>query len=490
MNPDDAVATATAGAPNDSPSDLRAAPPNSDEAGCDFAERNALAAVLPQPGDPIDATCAPLFAEYLLRGAKPASEWRCGVEFEVFGYDARRDYARLTPPQVEQVLSDFAGESGALVREGDLIVEAYGDEGDRLTVEPGGQIEFSGAPRRAISETGCGLRRWLARLHETAEERGFVLLAGGFDPLRTLSEQQWFPKRRYGVMRPYLAGRGARAWDMMTRTCAVQVNLDYGSETDLVKKFLVGNRLAPFVTAMFANSPFAEGRPTGYKSTRAAAWLDTDPARSGLAPPALTDDFSPDAYVAYALRTPMLFAVRDGEYSGVSAGVPFGDFLRRGAGGLRPLFRDWPDHLSTIFTDARLKQHVELRNADGGSVEMALALQALWKGLLYDAHSLDEALRLAPRLDAHDAHELRAAVARDALAARHASVSVLPLAKEIVALAAEGLRAVAPDEDAHLDVLRAQVCEDEVSPADILLRNWHGLWNASPARLVAHLRVA
>ncbi|HLL73765.1 MAG TPA: glutamate-cysteine ligase family protein [Pyrinomonadaceae bacterium] len=491
MNPDEAATAATAttsasslaaGAAASSRPGLIATP--DEQSGVESRDR------APLPDDLLEGDCAALFAAHLRRGAKPAEEWRCGVEFELFGYDARRDYARLTPAQVQRVLAEFAACPSELIREGGACVESRCEGGDRLTVEPGGQIEFSGAPRRSIEENALGLRRWLARLRGLAEGEGWLFLACGFDPLRTLAEQQWFPKRRYDVMRPYLARRGSRAWDMMTRTCAVQVNLDYGAGEDLAKKFTVGNRLAPVVAAMFANSPFAEGRPTGYKSTRLAAWLDTDPDRAGLAPPALTDDFSPETFVAYALDAPMLFARREDLYFGDVSGVAFRDFAARATGDLRPAFRDWTEHLTTLFTDARLKQHIELRSADAGSTEMALAFQALWKGLLYHAHSLDEALRLAPRLDAHGAHELRAAVARDALTARHDKIHVLPLAKEIVALAAEGLRAVAPEEVPCLDILRARVCNDELSPADILLRNWHGRWHASPEKLVAHLRVA
>jgi glutamate--cysteine ligase len=277
---------------------------------------------------------------------------------------------------------------------------------------------------------------------------------------------------------------------MMCRTCAVQTNLDYGAEDDLAKKFLLGNRLAPVVTAIFANSPFEEGRLSGYKSTRAAAWLQTDPARTGISPAALADTFSPDAFVAYALDVPMIFAQRDGRYLDAPAGMKFGDFLEHGADGIRPVFGDWADHLTTLFTDARLKQHIELRGADCGDLAHALALQALWKGLMYDAAALDEALAFAPRLDLEDAEALRERVARDGLDARHAGVDVLGLAKETVALAVEGLGRVAPEEVSYLEVLREQVVEEELSPADILLRNWRGSWHGSMRRVVEHLSIA
>lgn len=440
--------------------------------------------------DPVSKESVPLFVENLLRGEKPRAEWICGVEFEVFGYDRARGMERIDAAQVQSVLAGFAPSSNDIVREGGAVVEVHDGQMNRLTVEPGGQVEFSGSPHRALADVERELRRYLARLREIAESSRLAFLAIGFDPLRTIEEQRWFPKMRYEVMRPYLATRGARAWDMMCRTCAVQTNLDYGGTQDLAKKFLVGNRLAPIVTAMFANSPFENGRPSGYKSTRAAVWLDTDPDRAGIAPPALRDDFAPEDYIAYALDVPMIFAQRGGRYFGTVAGTRFIEFLEWGQAGLQPVFGDWADQLTTIFTDARLKQHIELRGADCNNLEMTLALQALWKGLLYDTATLDEALRLAPRLKAADALMFRERVARDGLAAQHAGVNVLALAKEALALAVAGLKRTAPDEVRYLDVLRQQVIEDEICPADILLRNWHGSWHGSMSKVVEHLRIA
>jgi glutamate--cysteine ligase len=440
--------------------------------------------------DAVALDAVPLFAENLRRGAKPREEWTCGVEFELFGYDTRRDFARLDPHQVQRVLAGFAPSSNDLVYEGGTLIEVNAGQMNRLTVEPGGQIEFSGAPQRKLSDVEREIRRYLARLTEIASGHSFAFVACGFDPLRTLAEQEWYPKSRYDVMRPYLARRGARAWDMMTRTCAVQTNLDYGDEDDLRKKFLVGNRLAPVVTAIFANSPFEDGKLSGYKSTRAAAWLATDADRTSISPPALTDDFTPERFVAYAMDVPMLFAQRDSIYLDAPTGVRFGDFLARGCAHVAPHFGDWADHLTTIFTDARLKQHIELRGADCGSLADALALQALWIGLLYDANALDEALRLAPRLTHAEAIELREQVARHALEARTATVNVKALACETVALAREGLRRVAPDEAHYLDALSARVCDEELSPADVLLRNFGGRWHGSIERVVEHLRIA
>jgi glutamate--cysteine ligase len=455
-----------------------------------MTQRQAQHEGFPSLTDPLTWESVPLFVENLLRGEKPREEWMCGVEFELFGYDRARSLERIDAAQVQGVLAGFAPSSRDLVYEGGTVIEAADGNMSRLTVEPGGQVEFSGAPHRRLSEVERELRRYVSRLREVATANSLAFVAAGFDPLRTIEEQRWFPKMRYEVMRPYLASRGARAWDMMCRTCASQTNLDYGSPEDLAKKFLVGNRLAPVVTAIFANSPFENGRLSGYKSTRAAAWLETDSDRTGAAPPSFSDDFAPEDYVAYALDVPMIFAQRGGSYIGAVAGMRFREFLERGHAGVSPVFGDWADHLTTIFTDARLKQHVELRGADANGLDMTLALQALWKGLLYDSAALDEALRIAPRLNAEDAVALRERVAREGLAAQHAGVDVLRLARETVALAREGLKRVAPEEVSYLDVLHERVIVEGLCPADILLSNWEGSWHGSIERAFEHLRIA
>lgn len=455
-----------------------------------LTEERARGELFPLLTDPVSKRDAALFVENLRRGAKPRSEWMCGIEFELFGYDERRDYARINPAQVQRVLAGFAPSSSDLVYEDGVLVEVNAGQMNRLTVEPGGQVEFSGAPQRTLLDVEREVSRYIARLKEIAEGSSLLFLAVGFDPLRTLAEQQWFPKPRYRVMRPYLKERGARAWDMMTRTCAVQANLDYGSSEDLTKKFLVANRLAPVATAIFANSPFEDGKLSGYKSTRSHAWLNTDRDRTGVSPPSLSDHFTPEDYVAYALEVPMIFAQRDGRYLDAPVGMKFGDFLEKGCDGVEPVFGDWADHLTTIFTGARLKQHIELRSADCGTPRMALAVQALWKGLMYDARSLDEALRIAPRLDLEKMRALDEEVARSGLAANIFGVDVLTIAKEMVRLSADGLSRFAPEEIKHMDILFEQVIQDELCPADILLRNWHGSWHGSMMRVIEYLRIA
>lgn len=429
------------------------------------------------------------FINYFLQGAKPRSQWMCGLECELFGYEAER-LERLNENQVADVLKSLSSSGDDLQFERDTLSETAIKEGGRLTVEPGGQVEFSSAPRKTLNEVERDYRSYLSRLRDLAQRREFVFLAIGFDPLRKIEEQNWYPKPRYDVMRPYLSSKGARAWDMMTRTCGIQVNLDYRDENDLKKKFVVGNRLAPIVTAMFANSPFENGKPSGYKSTRLATWLETDENRSGISPVVFREDFTLEDFVSYTRDVPMIFTRPNGFYSGDVAGVTFGNYLAQSNNGDDAIFQDWVDHLTTIFTEARLKQYIELRSMDCGAPEMALAAQAFWKGLLYDEAALDEALLIAPKLDQAEMRALQEQIARDGLEAKRAGIDVLSLAKELVSLSLEGLQRIAPDEVKYLEILQQQIIEDEICPADILLRNWYGSWNGSIERLFEFARVA
>jgi glutamate--cysteine ligase len=288
-------------------------------------------------------------------------------------------------------------------------------------------------------------------------------------------------------MRPYFAIDGRRGWDMMCRTGAIQANVDYGSETDLAAKFLVGNRLGPVVAAMFANSPLEAGALSGFKSRRYAAWLETDRDRTGVSPASLGAEFTVGGFVDYALGVPMLFVRRDGRYVDL-AGRSFERFLAEGAAGETPVFQDFTDHLTTLFTEARLKQHVELRSADAGGAEELLAALAFWKGIAYDAAALDGALALAPRLDAGGFRRLQTEVARHGLGAIVDGVRVADVAREAVALAADGLARVAPDEVGYLEPLAERVREG-ACPADRVIRDFEGRWGRDPRRALDAMRV-
>jgi glutamate--cysteine ligase len=426
--------------------------------------------------------------EYILAGAKLRADHRCGAELELFGFDASSNQ-RLDHQQVQFTLRALAHDPGSHNFDGGTFAGAKLDLGGNLTVEPGGQLEYSTAPHRDLMTIESELNSYLSRLKDVSRSSGSRFLAIGFDPLRTVGEQHWFPKPRYDIMRPYMAGRGSRAWDMMTRTCATQVSLDFTSEADLVRKFVVGNRLAPYVTAMFANSPFADGVPSGYKSTRAGAWLDTDPDRCGAPGLIWSGEFTVDAFIEYALDIPMLFRRRDGDYLRDLTGTTFREYLEVEQS-TAEIEADWADHLTTIFTEARVKQVIELRSADSGSMPLVMALQALWKGMLYDEETLDQVERLIPNQSPVAFRELQVAVARDGLQAETIGVSVLGRAQELVRLAAAGLGRIAPYEVKYLDILQQQVIDEALSPADILLRNWHGTWHGSMESVFDYVSIA
>jgi glutamate--cysteine ligase len=419
--------------------------------------------------------------EYLRGGAKPRAAWRTGLELELIGY-RNGDFTRLAAHDLAALIGEF---SDHLITEDGAIIGGCGPLG-ALSLEPGGQLEFSSQPYAHLDELESALKSYLEWLALAAKEKGATFLGLGFDPLRRLDEQRWVLKRRYRIMRPYLAERGRRAWDMMTRTASIQANIDFESEADLASKFIVGNRLAPIATAIFANSPFREGRLSGRKSERAAVWLETDPDRCGIAPPALDDDFSLAQFLDWVATVPMFFIRRDGDYLDLS-GRPFGEYWRSDP---RVEFEDFTDHLTTIFTEARLKRWSELRSADGGDLKQSLAVAAFWRGLLYSPAALDEAWRLGPRLNRDEYRELQHRVARDGLAAEYGRIKVLDLAREALALALDGLREIAPAEVEHLGGVAERVKNEGLAPADILIRNFQGSWHGRVERLVEYLCVA
>ncbi len=400
-------------------------------------------------------------SEYIRRHAKPAADWRVGIEYETLGFE-QDTLRRIHRDRVQELLRMFVSLGGAPTLEDLNIIAVRMPFGD-ITLEPGGQIEFSGHPERALSHNASALHHFVAKLHTCAQELGIFFVGMGFDPLCSAADQSWVRKQRYAIMRPYLGQRGRRAWDMMTRTAAMQTSIDYADDEDLGRKYVLGNRLGPIVAAMFANSPFVDGAATGLKSVRYAVWLDTDSDRTGPGPGTLDEPFDLRRSVASMLEVPAFFIERDGELRDV-AGLRLSDIPDSNAD-------DFPTLLSMIFTEARLRDYIEMRSADGGSPEMAIALAALWKGLTYDAETLDQALCLAPVLDRAGYRTLQIAVARDALDACSEGVNVLELAKELVTLAMTGLRKIAPHEVSYLDALAQQVIVDEVSPADIKLKD-------------------
>jgi glutamate--cysteine ligase len=470
--------------------------------------------ILNLPATPIPPTevinTATDFARFFAAKGKPASAWAVGVELELFGFTGDT-LERISPAQVQAIINGFADQTTSRVVENGYVTEANlgaGGQGPgvaeeqkpahgtghtapavgRLTLEPGGQIEFSGTPHVSLVEVERGLRQFAGRLAEIAAAQNVMIIAIGFDPLRRMEEQRWIPKARYQIMRPYLKKRGERAWDMMCRTAAIQANLDYSDLEDLTRKFQLATRLAPVAAAIFANSPFENGRLSGYKSTRYRAWLDTDPDRTGPAAPALEEGFSVRRFLDYVAGVPMLFVRRDESYIDL-AGHSFGEYLAGCGCPMTPIFQDFTDHLSTIFTEARLKPHVEQRSMDCGSVETAMAAMAFWKGLMYDGAALDGALRLAPKLTRDEYGEFQLAVARHGLEATIGKVPLTALATEAIQIARAGLRRIAADETHYLDVLDERVTREQVSNADILIRNFKGTWHGDIRKAMRHMQI-
>ena len=442
------------------------------------------------PTDIIDR--ASDFARFFADSGKPESEWAVGVEVELFGF-TRETLQRITPPQVQTVIDGFGSQIVNQIDENGYVTEATlaspaGEQEGRLTLEPGGQIEFSGAHRRSLVEIERELRGFLGQLSAIGEANGIVFIASGFDPVRSITDQSWIAKRRYEIMRPYLKTRGRRAWDMMTRTAATQVNLDYRDLEDLARKFALANRLAPIAAAVFANSPFQEGKLSGYKSTRYAAWLETDPDRTGPFPLALDDGFSIPRFIDEVSAVPMFFVRRDGQYIDYS-GHSFGEYLGHCSCPETPIFQDFTDHLSTIFTEARLKPHIEQRSIDSGSLEMVMAALAFWKGLMYDGEALGAALKLLPRMTREEFLELQSEVARHGLDAKLRGDPVIKVAEASIEIARSGLERVAPAETGYLDVLDQLVIRERICPADILIRNFTGSWNGDIRKVIEHSQV-
>ena len=357
-------------------------------------------------------------AAVFVSGEKPRSDWRIGTEHEKFGF--RLD--DLHPPAFEgergieallQGLTRFGWE--AVAEHGRVI--ALLKDGASVTLEPAGQLELSGAPLEDIHQTCREVGSHLREVKAVADELGLGFLGMGFQPKWRRGDMPWMPKGRYRIMREYMPKVGGLGLDMMTRTCTVQVNLDYASEADMVKKFRVSLALQPVATALFADSPFTEGKPNGYLSYRSHIWTDTDPDRTGMLDFVFEDGFGYERYVDYLLDVPMYFSYRDGEYIDAS-GKSFRDFM---AGrldvlpGALPTLRDWNDHMTTAFPEVRLKKYLEMRGADGGPWNRLCALPAFWVGLLYDDASLDAAWDLVKDFSMEERHAMRDGVPRQAL---------------------------------------------------------------------------
>ncbi|MEM7225220.1 MAG: glutamate--cysteine ligase [Pseudomonadota bacterium] len=425
---------------------------------------------------------------YIESGCKARKDWRIGTEHEKFGFtfDDLKQLPYHGEASIEALLNGLAEQYGwQRVIEGNNVIALLKDACS-ITLEPGGQFELSGAPLETIHETCNEVHTHLHQVRTVAEPKGIGMLGLGFQPKWRRDQIHWMPKGRYKIMREYMPKKGNLGLDMMLRSCTVQVNLDYASEADMVKKFRVSLALQPIATALFANSPFTEGKPNGYLSYRSHLWTDTDPERCGTLPFVFEDGMGFERYVDHVLDVPMYFVYRDGKYLDAS-GLSFRDFL---AGRLEilpgeiPTTADWSDHLSTLFPEVRLKKFLEMRGADGGPWKTLCALPAFWVGLLYNGSALDAAWDLVKDWDEAERQRQRDEVPRLGLKAPCGKHTILDVAREAFAIAESGLKARSMtdsegnDERMFLAGPRETLARG-TTPADELLAAYHGPWHES-----------
>ncbi len=425
--------------------------------------------------------------EYLASGGKPREDWRIGTEHEKFGFrlDDLRPPTWDGPRGIEALLRGLTRFGWEPFEEKGKLI-ALTKAGASVTLEPAGQLELSGAMLENIHQTCCETSAHLREVKTVGDELGLGFLGMGFQPKWSRGEMPWMPKGRYKIMREYMPKRGQLGLDMMTRTCTVQVNLDFRDEADMVKKFRVSLALQPIATALFADSPFTEGKPNGYLSYRSHIWTDTDPDRTGMLDFVFEDGFGFERYVDYLLDVPMYFSYRGGEYIDLS-GRSFRKFLRGELAelpGEKPTMKDWADHMTTAFPEVRLKKYLEMRGADGGPWNRLCALPAFWTGLLYDDAALDAAWDLVKDFTREERHALRDGVPKHALKLPFRGATVRELALEALKISGQGLarrnrlNATGASEAVFLEPLIEFALANE-TPAERKLALYHGAWGGS-----------
>ena len=453
------------------------------------------------PGD-TDATpiaSVRQLAEHIAAGCKPPSDYRIGTEHEKFGFD----HTTLRPPAYEpggiRALLESMAAPGAwepILEHGNPIgLKGAGPHhGASVSLEPAGQFELSGAPLRTLHGTAAEFDAHFAAVRQAAGPLGLGFAPLGHHPTMRRADMPWMPKGRYAIMRRYMQLTGQLGLDMMQRTCTVQVNLDYSSEADMARKLRVSLALQPVATALFANSPFIEGQPSGFLSSRARVWTDTDPDRTGMPALMFAEDFGFERYVEWLLDVPMYFVSRDGQYKDV-AGQSFRTYMAHGLPdlpGARATLGDFGDHMTTAFTDVRVKQFLEMRGADAGRPDMMLAQSALWVGLLYDDAALAAAEALVRRRPWAEYAALRAAVPRLALGAPWQGGTLRDLARDVLMIARDGLRARAQpgglDESQYLAPLEPLVA-GAPTQAEHWLERFHGPWRGDAGRIFAEAAI-
>ncbi len=443
-----------------------------------------------QPEPAIENTTQLL--EVFAGGEKPKAAWRIGTEHEKFVYRKldKRAPSYDEPGGIRALLMGLERFGWEPVIEGGNVIAMQGKDGG-ISLEPAGQFELSGAPLENLHETCAETGRHLTQVKAVGDELGLGFMGLGMWPDKTRAELPIMPKGRYAIMLNHMPRVGSMGLDMMLRTCTIQTNLDYASEADMVKKFRVSLALQPLATALFANSPFTEGRPNGFLSYRSHIWTDTDPARTGMLPFVFDEGFGYERYRDYMLDVPMYFVYRDGRYID-AAGLSFRDFLAGKLSvlpGEKPTQSDWTDHLSTAFPEVRLKSFLEMRGADGGPWSRICALPAFWVGLLYDEGALEAAWQVVKGWSLPEQQRIRDEVPRMGLRTTAPDGrSFQELGKQVLEIASSGLKARArlnaagDDESGYLEPLRQIVTSGETL-ADSLLAKFNGAWGGDISRV-------
>lgn len=433
-------------------------------------------------------------ADFMASGCKPKDQWRIGTEHEKFGFceDSLLPLPYDGPRSINAVLSGLRDRfHWTPVTEGGLLIGLEKD-GANISLEPGGQLELSGAPLENIHQTCDEVNTHLAEVKSVADEIGVKFIGLGAAPEWTHEQMPLMPKGRYKLMDSYMGRVGTMGTVMMRRTCTVQVNIDFASEADMVQKLRVAMALQSVGTALFANSPFFEGKPNGHKSWRSRVWRDLDASRTGIPEFVFEEGFGFERWAQYALDTPMYFVYRDGKYVD-ALGQSFRDFMRGelpALPGETPQMSDWADHLTTLFPEARIKKYMEMRGSDGGPWRRLCAMPAFWVGLMYDQSSLDAAWDIAKGWDQETRLGLRVAASEQGLQADFNGIKMHALARELVAISHAGLKARAragagglvPDETHFLNALHESV-ESGKTPADEMLDDYNGAWNGDLKRI-------
>ena len=430
-------------------------------------------------------------AAYIESGCKPRDEWRIGTEHEKFLYCGESFKALRYDGDrgIRAFLEGLQQYGWQPVMEGKYLIALSAAGKGSVTLEPGGQLELSGAPLQTVHQTCSEVTEHRKEVKEVAEDLNLGLLGLGMTPNWSREDVHWMPKGRYKIMREYMPKVGGQGIDMMTRTCTVQVNVDYESEADLVKKMRVGIALQPIATALWSNSPFTEGQPNGFLSKRADIWQDTDNDRTGMMPFVFENGMGFERYVDYVLDVPMYFVYRNGYVD--ASGQSFRDFMNgtlAALPGQMPTLADWEDHVSTVFPEVRLKKFLEMRGTDSGPWARLCALPAFWIGLLYDTQALDACWDLVKGWSVAQQNSLFRAAPKLALKAEIAGRTVQDVALELIEIARGGLSRRAAldsagnDETGFLTPLQ-DIATSGITPAEQMLDAFHNEWNGDISKV-------